>query len=221
MGKKEYAIKSDFSFLALFVILVGVAVNFAGGKLAPFLRLPVYLDTTGTIFVSMLCGPWAGALAGGLTNVIIGFTNPVFFAFIPVNVIMGLVTGFLARNRMFNNWWKWIVSVLTMTLMSILPAVPIAVIVFGGITGGGTSSITTVLVQTGTNMWLAVIGSEGFFHLVDRTLSCFISWFVIGLIPGKTLVKFGCGKNYVRKAAETGFEDAGEYPEDDSGADDS
>ncbi|MDR2158613.1 MAG: ECF transporter S component [Treponema sp.] len=219
MGGQAHSIKRDFSLPALCVIPVGVAVNFAGGRLAPFLRLPAYLDTTGTIFASMLCGPWVGALTGGLTNVIIGFVDPVFFVFIPVNVIMGLVTGFLARNRMFSSWRRWIISVLTMTLMSILSAVPVMIIVFGGITGGGTSSITAVLVQTGTNIWFAVIGSEGLSHLVDRTLSCFVSWFAIGLIPGNILVKFGCGRNYLRKAAGAGSEDAGEGPEDDSGAD--
>ncbi|MDR1617461.1 MAG: ECF transporter S component [Treponema sp.] len=217
MGEKKYSIKSDFSLLAVLIIPIGVAVNFVGGQLASLLKLPMYLDTIGTIFASMLCGPWVGALAGGLTNVVTGIANPVNFAFIPVNVIMGLVTGFLARGSMFNNWWKWVVSVLIMALASIISATPIVVIMFGGITGGGTSLITAVLMQTGTNIWLAVIGSDGLFQLIDRIISCLISWFVIRIISDRTLIKFGCGFNYLKKKGETGK--AGDKPADNAGTD--
>lgn len=68
----------------------GGAVNFVGGQLASILKLPMYLDTIGTIFAAMLCGPWVGAVTGGLTNVVTGIANPVNFAFIPVNVITGI-----------------------------------------------------------------------------------------------------------------------------------
>ena len=50
MEKKKYSIKEDFSMLALLIIPVGVAVNFVGGQLASILKLPMYLDTIGTIF---------------------------------------------------------------------------------------------------------------------------------------------------------------------------
>ena len=97
---KKYSIKDDFTMQAILIIPVCVAVNFVGGQLAGLLKLPMYLDTIGTIFASLLCGPWVGAVAGGLTNVVTGIANPTNFAFIPVNIIAGLVTGFLARKNM-------------------------------------------------------------------------------------------------------------------------
>jgi energy-coupling factor transport system substrate-specific component len=197
--EKRYSIKTDFSMLAILIIPIAVAVNFVGGQLASLLKLPLYLDTIGTIFASMLCGPWVGALAGGLTNIINGIANPVNFAFIPVNVIVGLVTGFLARGNMFSVWWKWLISIVLMTLASIISAAPIVVLMFGGVTGGGTSIIAATLMATGTNIWLAVMGSDGIFTVVDRIISYFISWLVIRVTPDKTLIKFGCGGNYIKK----------------------
>jgi energy-coupling factor transport system substrate-specific component len=196
---KKYSIKDDFSLLAILIIPVSVAINFVGGQLASLLKLPMYLDTIGTIFASMLCGPWVGALAGALTNVVTGLANPVNFAFIPVNVIVGLVTGFLARGCMFSTWWKWVISMILMTLASIISAAPIVVLMFGGVTGGGSSIITATLMAAGTNIWLAVIGSDGLFNMVDRIISYVIAWLVIRVIPNKTLIKFGCGENYIRK----------------------
>lgn len=199
MEKKKYSIKEDFSMLALLIIPVGVAVNFVGGQLASILKLPMYLDTIGTIFAAMLCGPWVGAVTGGLTNVVTGIANPVNFAFIPVNVIAGLVTGFLARKRMFSVWWKWLISMLVMAWVSIIVSAPIVVLVYGGVTGGGTSIITAAAMAAGANIWAAFFGTEGVFQVLDRIISFLICWAVIKVIPPRTLVKFGCGSNYIKE----------------------
>ena len=199
MEKKKYSIKEDFSMLALLIIPVGVAVNFVGGQLASILKLPMYLDTIGTIFAAMLCGPWVGAVTGGLTNFVPGIANPVNFAFIPVNVIAGLVTGFLARKQMFSVWWKWLISMFVMAWVSIIVSAPIVVLVYGGVTGGGTSIITAAAMAAGANIWAAFFGTEGVFQVLDRIISFLICWAVIKVIPPRTLVKFGCGSNYIKE----------------------
>ncbi len=200
MEKKKYSIKDDFSMLALLIIPVGVAVNFVGGQLASILKLPMYLDTIGTIFASMLCGPWVGAVTGALTNIVTGIANPVNFAFIPVNVLAGLVTGFLARGKMFSVWWKWIVSMLIMAAVSIVSSAPIVVLVYGGVTGSGTSIITAAAMAAGANIWAAFFGTEGIFTVLDRVISFIICWLVIKVIPPRTLIKFGCGNNYIKES---------------------
>ena len=199
MEKKKYSIKEDFSMLALLIIPVGVAVNFVGGQLASILKLPMYLDTIGTIFYAMICGPWVGAVTGGLTNVVTGIANPVNFAFIPVNVIAGLVTGFLARKQMFSVWWKWLISMFVMAWVSIIVSAPIVVLVYGGVTGGGTSIITAAAMAAGANIWAAFFGTEGVFQVLDRIISFLICWAVIKVIPPRTLVKFCCGSNYIKE----------------------
>lgn len=197
--KEKHSIKKDFSMIAILIIPIAVAVNFVGGQLASLLKLPMYLDTIGTIFAAMLCGPWVGAVAGTLTNVVTGIANPVNFAFIPVNLLAGLVTGFLARGNMFSNWWKWIISMVIMAITSIASAAPIVVLVYGGVTGGGTSLITAAAMAAGANIWAAVIGTEGIFTVLDRVISFMIGWLVIRVIPDRTLVKFGCGHLYLKK----------------------
>ena len=200
--EKKYSIKTDFSMIAILIIPIAVAVNFVGGQLASLLKLPMYLDTIGTIFAAMLCGPWVGATAGVLTNVVTGIANPVNFAFIPVNLLVGLVTGFLARGGMFGNWWKWIISMIIMAVVSIASAAPIVVLVYGGVTGSGTSLITAAAMAAGANIWAAVVGTEGIFTVLDRIISFVISWLVIRVIPDRTLVKFGCGNLYIKKKTQ-------------------
>lgn len=199
MSTQKRSIKEDFSMLAILIIPVAVAVNFVGGQMASLLKLPCYLDAIGTIFGAMLCGPWVGAVIGLVTNIVTGIANPVNFAFIPVSVVVGLVTGFLARKKMFSSWWKWIISMILMALSSIIVAAPIIVYVYGGVTGGGTSIITATAMAAGANIWAAVIGSDGLFTVVDRIISFVISYLIIKVIPGRTLIKFACGENYIKE----------------------
>ena len=196
---KKYSIKDDFTMQAILIIPVCVAVNFVGGQLAGLLKLPMYLDTIGTIFASLLCGPWVGAVAGGLTNVVTGIANPTNFAFIPVNIIAGLVTGFLARKNMFNKTWKWLLSMFIMAWVSIIVSAPIVVLVYGGVTGGGTSLITAAALAAGANIWAAFFGTEGVFQVLDRIISFLICWAVIKVIPTRNLIKFSIGELYIKK----------------------
>ena len=196
---KKYSIKDDFTMQAILIIPVCVAVNFVGGQLAGLLKLPMYLDTIGTIFASLLCGPWVGAVAGGLTNVVTGIANPTNFAFIPVNIIAGLVTGFLARKNMFNKTWKWLLSMFIMAWVSIIVSAPIVVLVYGGVTGGGTSLITAAALAAGANIWAAFFGTEGVFQVLDRITSFLICWAVIKVIPTRNLIKFSLVELYIKK----------------------
>lgn len=196
-NKKVYSIKSDFTMLAILIIPVSVAVNFVGGQLATLLKLPMYLDAIGTVFSSILCGPWIGALTGLLTNVISGIANPVMFAFTPTSVALGLVTGFLSRKKMFSSIPKIIISLVLMTLVSITVSAPIIVYLYGGITGGGTSVVTAALMATGTNIWTSVIGSDGLFNAIDRVIAFFVTYGIIQVLPERSLIKFSCGENYL------------------------
>lgn len=49
---------------------VCAAVNFVGGLTALTLRLPVYLDSIGTILAAIVLGPFYGMLTGFATSVI-------------------------------------------------------------------------------------------------------------------------------------------------------
>ena len=198
-NQAKRSIKDDFNMLAILVIPVAVAVNFVGGQLASMLKLPMYLDTIGTIFASMLCGPWVGAVAGALTNIVTGLANPVNFWFIPVNVIVGLTTGWMSRKGWFTKPLTTIIGIVLMAIISTVASAPIVVYVYGGVTGSGTSLITATLMAAGTNIWTAFFGTEGVFTCLDRLISYAISIAVIKVIPARTLVKFGCGSLYIKE----------------------
>ena len=82
--------------LTLFLIPIGVAVNLVGFQLcAIMLKLPLSMDSLGTIVVGTLCGPWAGAIVGFLSNLVNCVTDPTSIFFAPLNIAFGVIAGFM------------------------------------------------------------------------------------------------------------------------------
>lgn len=198
-NEKKHSIKEDFTMLAILLLPVSVAINVVGGQLTTILKLPIFLDTIGTILTSMLCGPWVGAVSGALTNVILGFSNPEYFPFIPVNVVTGLTAGIMANKKMFATLPKSILSVILMAVASTVVSAPIVVLVYGGATGSGIGLVAATAMAAGANIWSAFFGVDGLATVIDRLVSFFICMAVIKVIPPRTLVKFSCGNNYIKE----------------------
>ena len=97
----------DFTTAVLTLMPVAIAINIAVGSIAVALRLPIYLDSFGTVLVGALAGPWAGALTGILSNLIWsilpipGGAGPVAAFFAPVAGVIGLMAGFWAGRGVF------------------------------------------------------------------------------------------------------------------------
>ncbi len=69
-------IKKEFSTRTLVLIPIAIVINIVIGELTVRLKLPIYLDSIGTVLVGAIAGPWAGALTGALANLIWGLFNP-------------------------------------------------------------------------------------------------------------------------------------------------
>ena len=65
-------IKNNFNTQTWVLIPIAIGINIAVGQIVLVLKLPVFLDSIGTVMVAALCGPWAGALTGALSNIIWG-----------------------------------------------------------------------------------------------------------------------------------------------------
>jgi energy-coupling factor transport system substrate-specific component len=127
-------IKDDFKGIAWLLITIGILVNGAGGWAISKTGLPLYLDSIGTVFVAVAAGPWAGALTGLLTNLVLGLVSPGYIPYWFVPLAIGLVTGFLANAGWFKNWWKVVGVGLVIAILAAVMSSIIAGIVFGEFT---------------------------------------------------------------------------------------
>jgi len=95
-------IKKEFSTRTLVLIPIAIAINIAIGELVVRLKLPVYLDSIGTVLVGAIAGPWAGALTGALANLIWGLFNPFAAPFFYVAAVIGFLAGLAGKRGAFD-----------------------------------------------------------------------------------------------------------------------
>lgn len=112
-------IKLDkFLFKFVLVCAIGIILNLIGLNIAKHFNLPLYLDTTGTVFVAVLGGYVPGIAIGFASNVIgAGFNmNEMYFGI--VNVSVAIFSTFLAARGYFRNFPKVLLVIPAMALMT-------------------------------------------------------------------------------------------------------
>ena len=192
-------IKNDFSLIAILLIPVSIAINIVGFQIAQMLRLPIFLDTIGTILIGLLAGPWVAAITGLLTNLINGIFNPVYLAYIPTAMVIGVAAGYLSKFKMTQGIIKMVVSGIIITLVVTIVSAPITVLVFGGATGNTSSAITAVFLASGQQIWTAVFSSTIITEFIDKILSVVISALIVKGMSSRYLSKFKYGNLYLKK----------------------
>ncbi|PKM68226.1 MAG: ECF transporter S component [Firmicutes bacterium HGW-Firmicutes-10] len=188
---------AKYSTMAILLIPIGIAINYVGGQIALILKLPVFIDVIGTILVGALAGPLFGAITGLVTNLILGITAPTWIPYAIVNVAIGIVAGLCAQKGWFKTVKGALITSVLIWLITQLTANPVTVYLFGGVTGSGSSFITSFLIATGQSLWQSVITTALITETVDKFVSVFIVFFIIKAIPARTLLKFPLAKYYV------------------------
>lgn len=131
------------------VTALGIALNAAGAFLAMNLRLPIYMDSIGTMFVASLLGPVYGGLTGLLGGIVSGFVFDVYsFYYAPAQMLTGLMAGYFFRTAWMKGK-KMPAGTFVVTLPCTLLSAVVTALVFGGVTSSGSSVIVLFLGKLG------------------------------------------------------------------------
>ena len=87
------------------LIAFAICINFVGGQIALFLKLPIYLDSIGTVFIASILGPFYGMLPNLISGLLMGMTVDVYsLYYAPVGIVLGFVTGLVYRKFQPKKW---------------------------------------------------------------------------------------------------------------------
>jgi energy-coupling factor transport system substrate-specific component len=187
--------RSAFNTLTLALMPIAIVLNIAIGYLVTTLKLPLYLDSIGTVLVGALAGPLAGGLTGFLSNIVwsLMLSDPVILWFAPVALIIGVLAGVVGARSWLRRLPTTLLAGLLTGLVAALVSAPIAAYVFGGVTGGGTD----LLVAAFQNFTQSIITANLLQGVVSDPLDKVISFLVVFLIlkglPRRLLVRFPQG----------------------------
>src|SRR5438093_799919 len=162
----------QFTTRVIVLMPVAIAINIVlGYTVQQVLKLPIYLDSIGTILVGVLAGPIAGALTGILANLIWQYAPGIGGGTIgPFAIVAGIVSA------------------------------PISAYVFGGVTGSGTDVIVAALRQGGADVLKASLGQGLFSDPIDKTITSFVVFIVLSSLSRRVIARYPLGERAVSPA---------------------
>jgi energy-coupling factor transport system substrate-specific component len=196
MKRIKEAIRKDFSGVVVPFIPAAIALNLVAGQIVAILKLPLYLDSIGTVLVGALCGPWPGLLTGVMSNLIAGIIfNPIVAFFAPTAGIIGLVSGYLASKGFFKKLWLVILGGIIQGIIAALVSAPITAYVFGGITLAGTDFIVAYFRAIGKTLFESAFLSGMASDPVDKTMTYIIVFMMIKSSPASLIRRLPRSQN--------------------------
>ncbi|MGI5989873.1 MAG: ECF transporter S component [Lachnospiraceae bacterium] len=155
-------------------IALAIVINYIGGQLALLFRLPIYLDSIGTILTACLFGPLWGMVPPLLSGIIMSFTGDIYsLYFAPVGMILGLMTGFVMRKGNHGRA-RIFLDALIVTIPGTIVSSLINAAVFGGVTSSGSSLLVQVLAHTPLGLTGSIFVVQILTDYLDRLISLFL-----------------------------------------------
>ena len=192
--------KSKIDKLSLFLIPIGIAVNFIGGQIALLLKLPLYLDAIGTIVVGALCGFVPGIIVGLVSNVLNSISDPITLFYAVLNVLFGIAAAYLSKRGVFKSFWKTLVSALLFAFIGGGLGSLMTWVLYGFDFGTGVSSIFAIPLHEalGLPKFLSQFIAEFGIDIFDKVLTVIAAFAVLKSIPTRFLAKLPLGRIYIK-----------------------
>ncbi len=194
--------KNRITSFQLCLVAMAVGINVAGSQLALVLRLPIYLDSIGTIFAGAVLGPWLGLLPNLLSGIIMGMTTDIYsLYFAPAGMVTGFMAGLVWKRRLAGRmkvsmrgrlWLSALMVSIPGTMFSAL----ICAAVFGGVTSSGSMVLVQLLARTPLGMTVSIFLVQVVTDYLDRAISMFLVAQLLAAVPVSLKEKWRGGAGY-------------------------
>lgn len=188
--------------LTLFLIPIGVGINFVGYQLFyVILKTPFACDAIGTVLVGALCGPLAGGVTGLVTNLINAITNPTSMFFAILSILFGVAAGLLAKHGWFSKIWKVVVGSFVFAVIGGIGSMLICWPLYGFDFYGSTSQLLIAIPlyeATHISKFLCATIASFLMDIPDKIIVCVAVFAILKALPVRYLVKLPNGNQFIK-----------------------
>lgn len=181
-AKIEELIKKHNNITAFLVCLAGVAMNMVTSSIVAVFGLPLYLDTVGTVAVSIMGGYLPGVIVGFATNVIKAISDPPSLYYGVLNVLIALCAAFIADR----GWHKKVPGVIGMIFSFAFIGGGLGALIPWFMEGLAfdSESLSGIIYNTGYfSIGIAHLLSSFLTDLPDKAITVFLALAVVRVVP--------------------------------------
>ncbi|HWP82607.1 MAG TPA: ECF transporter S component [Bacteroidota bacterium] len=200
LERVKSVIQQEMSGAGLPFVGFCIALNLTVGQVTAGLKIPLYLDSVGTVLVAVLVGPWSAIITGATANTLAAvFGNPVMIFFIPVVAVIAGFTALIARLGWFRTWYLVILGGILQGVLAAVASAPISAYLFSGITLGGQDFLVLYFRSMGNSILESVFYQGLSSDPADKTITYGIVFILLKNLPFRLLSRFR-GVTNVRQA---------------------
>jgi len=180
------------STASLVLIPAAVGINYIGKLFAGVLKLPLWLDSIGTVLAAMLAGPVVGAACGAINNIIYGLTmDPISFIYALTSIAIGLTIGILAHQGRINSIGKAVAAGFIAACVSAVVSTPINIAFWGGQTGNvWGDAVYASMIANHLPVWVASFVDEFIVDVPDKIATVIVAFGIFKGLPQKLTILY-------------------------------
>ncbi len=175
--------KFTINLTNIILILLGTMINLLGRWVADSLSLPFWFDSVGTFLSAILLGPVAGAISGGLMNIVSAFSNPTELWFAIVSIAGGIAVGiFFPRDRKIESFSVIATALFAGFVMTIV-STPLNLYFNNGYVGNEWGDALVDMLSNYMNLKVVCcIAGELFINMPDKAITIIITLFIVHFV---------------------------------------
>ena len=174
------------------MIAGGILINVIGARLALFFRLPLFLDSIGTVLAAALGGYMPGIAVGFLTNVLNGLSDFTTAYYSSINVLIAICSAYLAGKGAFRRIPRLLPAALVLALIGGGLGSILTWFLYGGGIGEGISApIARSFYESGKlSLFLSQLSADLLIDLIDKLVTVLVAALVLRLVPRRFSDRF-------------------------------
>ncbi len=191
--------KSKTLYQTIVLVIIGVFINRMIADTASIAGVPLYLDSIGTMFVSVVGGLCPGMLVGFITNMIGGLSDSSTFYYGTINVLIAAIAGYAANKGYFEKITK-VLCLIPFYLILSIPCSVLGYVLFDmNIADNVAAPIATSIHNAGFPILLSQILADFCIELPDKLISLVVAFLLVKLVPESVIKKFDmvAGRDYL------------------------
>ena len=171
-------------YLAL-LVCGGILMNIFGSKFVGRFEIPLYLDSVGTMTVSMLGGFLPGIFVGFFSSLLNSiFTDSVAISYSMINVLIAILTTVFYEKKWFKDFFKIILAVLIYGFIGGVLGAILTGIIYGF--GSETASLNflKIIYESGKlSAFQAALIADYIVDVADKMISVLIALLLAHIVP--------------------------------------
>lgn len=175
------------------------ALNVGIGAIVGIIKLPIYLDSIGTVIAAALGGWLYGATVGVLAVIIAAVAiTPTAPAYAGTAIVIALCASILVKYGFLRATAMTVIGGLVIGVASAIASAPVTTYLYGGVSLAGADAVTAFFKAMGNTLIESVILGGLATDPVDKIATSIIALAILKTLPKRLFQRFPNGSLFTK-----------------------